>query len=163
MSRNRPIRQPPNMKNGVNGGVDIPKRQVQQRERGYRYGVHKWHVGGNISHISSTYHITRMQFVLLAVITGVAAATGGIDCEFLPGIVDDHATPHVCSDRNDTDPHITVVTPPNGEPDASANSVLAAMADPILQRTGQWIRNDAKNVVCQQMSRSMRKLSLGRR
>jgi len=145
MSRNRSFRQPPNRKHG---GADIRKMQVHQLERGWRYDIHTWHVDVNVGHIS-TYPTTRMQFFLLAGITYVMAATGGIDCEFLTGIVDDHATPHVYSDRNDTDPHITVVTPPNGEPGASANSVLAAMADPILQRTGQWIRNDAKNVVCQ--------------
>ncbi|GEM_PF-4451378 len=164
MSRNRPRRQPSNLKNGVHGGVDIPKRQAQQMESGCRYGsMPKWHVD------SGTCYIPRTRSVLLieVIIIFTFAASGGSDGGFPTGIVADCAPEsHVVKDLIDrdynADPPLPDFTLSDDGADASANSVLAAIADPILRRTGQRI-GGAKNVVCQQMSRSMRKLSSGRK
>ena len=158
------FRPPINPKNRIRySRVDLRKMYAPHLEIGWRHGIPKWpdvHVG------SGTCCIPRTQSGLL--IAGLAtftllAVSGGIGGD-IPAIVDDHATEsHVFKDlRRDcnADLHRSVFTPTDDGADASANQDLSktvvALVDSISQRTGSWIRNDAKNVVCQQIPRSKR-------
>ena len=136
--------------------ADLHKMYTPQLERGWRHGIPKWHVDVNVVYIRSTHHITRMQLVWLAGIAFGTVIAGGSDGGFLTGIVDDSSPgSHVVKDligRDcDADLPIAVFTMSDDGADASGNRDLSktvgAMADSISQKTGQWIKNVAKNVV----------------
>ena len=156
MSRSRPSKQPINPKNCVYSRVDLHKMYAPQLERGWWHGIPKWpdvYVG------SGTCCIPRKQCGFVMILTFTVLAASAVIGGDIPAIAEDHAPESRVfkdlTDRNcDAVQPIAVFTPSGDGADASANSVLAAM-------TEQWIRNGAKNVVCQQMSRSMQKLSLG--
>lgn len=166
MSRNR-LFGPINPKNRMYCHVDSQKMRAQQGERIDRCGP-KWSVDMRVGrHISGTAPITQTQLGLMGIVIVAAVASGGIGGD-IPAIADDHTTEsHVFKDlcRDcDADTSTDVILSDDGV-DVSGNQDLSktvfAMRDFISQRTGRWIRNDAKNVVCQQMPRSMRELSLG--
>ena len=162
MSRNRSFRPPINPKNRMYCHVDSQKMRAQRGERIGRYGP-KWHVDVRVGrYISGTPPITQTQLGLMGLVIVAAVASGGIGGDITSiaeaPATEFHVVKDLCRDC-DADTLIDVILSDNGV-DVSANQYFSGTVVAISQRTGQWIRNGAKNVVRQQMPRSMRELSL---
>ena len=141
--------------------VDLQKMCAPQREIGWWHVTPKWpdmHVGRgtcgiSINRCGPVGILTFAALMSAAIVADIPAA----DADHAPGSPMFRCQCHDCN----ADPPLPDFTPSDDGADVSANSFFAATVDSIAQRTEHRIRNDAKNVVCQQMPRSMRKLSLG--